>query len=111
MQIKLIASALIATLALTACSKPQEQAEAAADATVAANEASAAMTGDAAEAAAEAAADATVAANEASAAAMTGDAMTGDAAATEAAHAAADQAQANAEAAQAAATEATEQAK
>ncbi|EGE12772.1 hypothetical protein E9M_05111, partial [Moraxella catarrhalis 46P47B1] len=40
MQIKLIASALIATLALTACSKPQEQAEAAADATVAANEAS-----------------------------------------------------------------------
>lgn len=105
MQIKLIASALIATLALTACSKPQEQAEAAADATVAANEASAAMTGDAAEAAAEAAADATAAANEAStAAAMTGDAMTGDAAATEAA-------QANAEAAQAAATEATEQAK
>ena len=104
MQIKLIASALIATLALTACSKPQEQAEAAADATVAANEASAAMTGDAA----EAAADATAAANEASAAAMTGDAMTGDAAATEAAHAAADQAQANAEAA---ATEATEQAK
>ncbi len=85
MQIKLIASALIATLALTACSKPQKQAEAAADATVAAN--------------------------EASAAAMTGDAMTGDAAATEAAHAAADQAQANAEAAQAAATEATEQAK
>lgn len=84
MQIKLIASALIATLALTACSKPQEQAEAAADATVVANEASAAMTGDA---------------------------MTGDAAATEAAHAAADQAQANAEAAQAAATEATEQAK
>lgn len=106
MQIKLIASALIATLALTACSKPQEQAEAAADATVAANEASAAMTGDAAEAAAEAAADATAAANEASAAAMTG-----DDAATEAAHAAADQAQANAEAAQAAATEATEQAK
>ena len=104
MQIKLIASALIATLALTACSKPQKQAEAAADATVAANEASAAMTGDAAEAAAEAAADATAAANEASAAAMTGDAMTGDAmtgdaAATEAAHAAADQAQANAEAA------------